>query len=601
MPENNLAELDKTFDQYLDNYEAFAKDCISIRDHNTNRILPLIFNKGERILHIVSEKMKAEKGIIRIMLLKSRRFGGSTYIEGRFYWKTSLNYNRNTFIVGHEVDSTATLYTMARLMQEQDPFPAQTRKSNADELVFDNEQGTGLKSQYRLATAKNVHAGKSQGIHYLHASEEAMWERGGILLSGLLQCVPDPPSESEVYRESTANGYGNSFQEDVFKSYAEGKFPYYQEDGIIYAWTSPQTEYILVFIPWFVHERYVRKFDNEEAKTAFIERLDAKVFNKDDLKWEENEAKRCQKKFNLSLEQLYWREWAIENKCRGSIDVFHENYPSSVEEAFLSSGTNVFGQSLCDDLEGLCEVPILVGDVVDRLGQSKVKPQRHGKFSLWEKPDHNEVYFMTIDSGGGIKESQKEEGREPDPTCIDVYNHRTGKQVAQWHGHIDYDLIGDIASIIGWLFYRQVGKKQFEPAKACVELNNHGYTVVADLKRKHYPMYCAKKDEPGWITSIKTKPQMVDSLYKMGRDGGLQIRCKQTVSEMRTFIEEGGKYNAASGCHDERVDCAAMASQMMILLPIKYNQTEKNEGGIMNWRRYIRQMEDKGEYREVTV
>jgi len=601
MPENNLAELDKTFDQYLDNYEAFAKDCISIRDHNTNRILPLIFNKGERILHIVSEKMKAEKGIIRIMLLKSRRFGGSTYIEGRFYWKTSLNYNRNTFIVGHEVDSTATLYTMARLMQEQDPFPAQTRKSNADELVFDNEQGTGLKSQYRLATAKNVHAGKSQGIHYLHASEEAMWERGGILLSGLLQCVPDPPSESEVYRESTANGYGNSFQEDVFKSYAEGKFPYYQEDGIIYAWTSPQTEYILVFIPWFVHERYVRKFDNEEAKTAFIERLDAKVFNKDDLKWEENEAKRCQKKFNLSLEQLYWREWAIENKCRGSIDVFHENYPSSVEEAFLSSGTNVFGQSLCDDLEGLCEVPILVGDVVDRLGQSKVKPQRHGKFSLWEKPDHNEVYFMTIDSGGGIKESQKEEGREPDPTCIDVYNHRTGKQVAQWHGHIDYDLIGDIASIIGWLFYREVGKKQFEPAKACVELNNHGYTVVADLKRKHYPMYCAKRDEPGWITSVKTKPQMVDSLYKMGRDGGLQIRCKQTVSEMRTFIEEGGKYNAASGCHDERVDCAAMASQMMILLPIKYNQTEKNEGGIMNWRRYIRQMEDKGEYREVTV
>jgi len=502
--------------------------------------------------------MKAAMGYIRIMLLKSRRFGGSTYIEGRYYWKSSLNFNRNTFIVGHEEDSTSTLYAMATLMQEMNPVSPQTRKSNAQELIFDTNDGKGLKSQYRLATARNIHAGKSQGIHYLHASEEAMWVKGGELLSGLLQCVPDPPSESEIYRESTAQGYGNSFQEDVFKSYSEGLYPYYGENGITYAWYNPETDYVLVFIPWFVHERYMRKFASEKEKQGFIERLNAKVFNKDKMVWEDSEAKRLQEKFNLSLEQLYWREWAIENKCRGSLEIFHQEYPSTVEEAFLSKGTNVFPKDLCDDLELLCKEPIGIGDVVERMGKSKIKPNPHGHFSLWEKPKEDETYFLTVDSAGGIKDVDKQDKVEPDPSCIDVWKRGTGRQVAQWHGHIDYDLIADLVELIGNMFNR---------GKACVELLNHGYTVVADLQRKHYPLYETRDGDPGWKTTKKTKPQMVDGLYCMARDGDLQILSKQTISEMRTFVEEDGKFNAASGCHDERVDTAGMASQMMRLLP----------------------------------
>ena len=582
----------ETLREYRNNYETFASKCIKIRDHNTAKILPLNFKRGQQILHAVTEKMKAELGYVRILLLKARRFGGSTYVEGRFYWRTSLNSNRNTFIAAHEVDSTNTLYRMATLMQEQNPIAPQTRKSNAQELIFDTPDGKGLKSEYRLATAKNVDAGRSQGVHYLHISEEGMWLRGGIVLGGLLQCVPDPPAETEIFRESTAKGYGNSFQEDVFEAYAEGKYPYYVENGIIYAWKSPYSDYVVVFIPWFVHEEYTRVFESEEHKKGFIERLNAKVFNKTDLVWEDTEGKRVYEKYNLTLEQVYWREWAIANKCRGSIDIFHEEYPATVEEAFLSSGTNVFPASLCDMIEKLCQEPAIIGDIVDRMGKTKIKPNPYGKFALWERPKEGELYFMVIDAAGGLKKSQIEQNRKPDYTCIDIYNHNTGHQCAQWHGHIDYDMIADLAELIGNMFFRP---------KACVELMNHGFTVVADLKRKKYPMFCAKPDEPGWLTTPKTKPRMVDDLYQMTRDGDILLRCKETISEMRTFIEEGGIYGAAEGCNDDRVTCGGMASQMMRLIPRQATgKSKKPQDGIMNWYNK-NQPQDTGQYMEVHV
>jgi len=476
-------------------------------------------------------------------------------------------------------------------MQEQNPIAPQTRKSNAQELVFDTAKGTGLKSQYRLATARNVDAGKSQGIHYLHLSEEAMYQGGGHdLLSGLLQCVPPvtAPIDTEIFRESTAKGYGNSFQEDVFKAYAEGAYPYYVQDDITYAWYSPTSDWVLVFIPWFVHPWYSMPFEGEAQKEAILLKIKKKVFNKDAMKWGDSEEKKLRDKLNLTLEQLNWRAWCIENQCRGSIDIFRQEYPATVEEAFLSGGLNVFDKEFCDEIEAECVGPVLVGDVVDRMGKPKIRRNKHGHFRLWEKPDENKDYVMLIDSAGGIKQSHRDENREPDPSCIDVFEHVSGKQVAQWHGHIDYDMIADTAEMIGLIYGKAI---------ACVELNNHGYTVVADLARKKYPMYEARPNEPGWLTTKKTKPQMVDDLIRMARDGQLQIMCKETVSEMRTFVEESGKYGAASGCHDERVDTAGMAACMMTMLPRRFREPQK-EAGIINW---LNKGQKKQEYQEVYV
>ncbi len=580
---------------YREDFVLFGCEIVKIKDHNTAKIVPLELNAGQKILHAVAEMQKGIMGYIRILLLKARRFGGSTYIEARYYWRTGYNQNRNAFIVGHEKESTNTLFEMAKLIHQQNPIPPQEIRNNEKSLKFDTPDGKGLKSEYRLATAENVDAGRSQGIHYLHGSEEAFWRDAGTLLSGLLQCIPDPPAESEVFRESTANGFGNTFQQDVFEAYCEGKHVYYKQDGHVYAWFNPESDWVLVFIPWYIHERYTKEFASDGDRVVFEKKIGQKVFNKEDSRWVDSVPLKLKNKYGLTLEQLHWREWAIRNKCKGSERIFQQEYPATVEEAFLSEGTNVFGYELCDQVEAQCEAPLVVGDIVERVGKTRIRANIHGKFKLWVKPDKDELYFLTVDSAGGKKKNIEKDSkdRKPDYTCIDVWNHRSGVHCAQWHGHIEYDLIADMVILIGNMFFK---------CRACVELQNHGFTVVAMLKQANYPMYENKPGEFGWLTNVKTKPVMIDTLYQMVRDAGIQIRCKETVSEMRTYIEENGHYEAATGCKDDRVMSAAMASQMMTLLPkaVRVKDGEKPFTGFSNWQNKTKPKRE-GEYREVYV
>lgn len=595
---------DAKIKRWKTDFQQFAKDCLIVRDHNTSSLLPFRFNSPQKILHTIVEKQKYEKGRVRVAFLKSRRFGGSTYVEGRFYWRTALSFNKNTFIIGHENESTTTLFRMALLFQEKNPIAPSTIASNAQELRFDRADGNGLKSEYRLATAKNVDAGRSQGIHYLHASEEAFWPgHAQELLNGLFACVPKPPAESEIFRESTANGFGNTFQTTVFNVYAEGSNPYYTMElnllphmkeskaKFTFAYQQEDSDWILVFVPWFCIETYQMRFDTHEQKEKFIKKAEQKVFDHDQMQWVDSEETKLRNKYGLSWEQLLWRRWTFENDCNKDLDLFHKEYPSSIEEAFIGTGTNTYSKDLCDEIEANTHQPLLVGELVDRAGKSKVKPNRSGKFKLWEKPEKTETYFMTVDPGGGIKQSQKDAGKEPDPTCIDVWNRRTGVQCAQWHGNIEYGMIADIVYLVG---------RMYNMCTACIELMNHGYTVVDSLNQDRYPMYEAKPGEPGWLTTRASKPRMVDSLGVMAKDGDLQIRCKETVSEMRTFIEENGKYHGSSGSHDDRVMSAAMASQMMVLLPKKFRDAQRRIEGFTNISGRYDRTPDYG-YQEVMV
>jgi len=566
-----LRPVEQAILSYQQNYEKFAKDCIKVRDHNTAEILPLRFRPGQRVMHAVAEKRKAEMGFLRIMLLKNRRFGGSTYIGGRGYHRASLNFNQSIFIIAHEDKSTTTLYRMVQLMQEQNPIAPSTITSNAIELRFDRSKGKGLKSEYSLATAKNVEAGRSQGVHFLHGSEEAMWPgHADELLGSLFQCVPRPPADTEIWRESTGKGYGNSFQRDVFDAYSEGKYPYFTalisefaphmplaDVEFTFAYHNPDSDWILIFIPWFLDPSCQKKFENPERKERFLQRVVGAKNRKEDINYGVEEL---QKKYKLTNEQLYWREWSIKNECRGDVGLFKQENPLTIFEAFRTKGSNHYNQEFCDMVERGCLKPIGVGNVVRRMGVPVIEPNPNGHLSVWETYDPREIYFLTVDAAGGMREIHQKENKEPDKTVIDVWNRRTGNQCAQWYGHVDYDLISDVVEAVGEMYGR---------ATACPELNNHGYKVVGDLKAREYPMYSHKPGEYGWSTNKKTKPEMADGLLDGCREGVITIRCRETVSEMRTYIEKSGKFGAEAGCHDDRVTTAQIARQMMDKLPRK--------------------------------
>ena len=58
------------------------------------------------------------------------------------------------------------------------------------------------------------------------------------------------------------------------------------------------------------------------------------------------DEKYLQKTYNVTLEQLTWRRWCINNNCGGDVDVFKQEYPICPEEAFLSTGRCYFNKEL---------------------------------------------------------------------------------------------------------------------------------------------------------------------------------------------------------------------------------------------------------------
>jgi len=569
MVEMSKSALD-ILDLYLNDFPTYARECLVVRNHNTAKLEPLIFRPGQMVMHDVAEKRKAEVGYIRMILLKNRRFGGSTYIGGRGYHKTSMNFNQNAFIIAHEEPSTTTLFKMVQLMQEKNPIAPPTKTSNARELIFDTPGSKyGLKSEYQLATAKNVEAGRSQGIHFLHCSEEALWPgHSDELLSSLFQCFPRPPDRTEIWRESTGRGYGNSFQISVFDAWSEGRYPYFTalisdyakhmpaaDVEFTFAYHNPESDWVLIFIPWFLDPSCCKGFESEERKREFIGRIDAAEKKPTDTNYK---ARKIQSKYRLSLEQLYWREHNINTDCHGKVELFNQENPTTILDAFRTKGVGHYPADLCDIVERGCLSPVTVGNIVRRFGTAAVEPNPNGHVQIWERYNLRDQYFLTVDAAGGKREIHIREKREPDRTVVDVWNHRTGRQAAQWYGHVDYDMIDTVVEAMGEMYGR---------GTACVELNNHGYTVVGNLKKKEYPLYYYKPGEAGWSTNKKTKPEMADGLLDGCRAGLVTIRCRETVAEMRTFVEIDGKYGGESGCKDDRVTSAQMACQMMEKLP----------------------------------
>ena len=152
-----------------DDLERYAVECLKIKT-KSGAILPLRFNRSQQYLHARLESIRQRTGRVRAILLKGRQFGGSTYINARFYHRTSLNSGMQAYILTHEQDATDNLFGMVERFHEHCWLRPSTGAANAKELYFDK-----LDSGYAIGTAGTKAAGRSRTIQLFHGSEVAFW------------------------------------------------------------------------------------------------------------------------------------------------------------------------------------------------------------------------------------------------------------------------------------------------------------------------------------------------------------------------------------------------------------------------------------------
>lgn len=513
----------------------YMEKCLKIRNKE-GKLVPFKWNpmqeKSERLIY---EHQVSKGKPVRVIWLKARQHGISTYCEGKIFKKTATNPFRNALIIAHEDKATQNLFAMSKLFYESLPPLLRPMKkySNESALVFENPtnndeekyRNPGLRSKITVATAKNVDTGRSAMIQSLHASEVAFWDNPERLMFGILQCVPDLPN-TEVYIESTANGVGGYFY-DLWHKAVRG-----------------ENDYLPIFLAWFENPEYSTPFESEKAKKAFMKTLD-------------DEEKALYREFKLTPEQLHWRRRCIANKCNGSIEQFHQEYPSTPEEAFIASGRPKFNQQSLKKYREKQEKPIMKGYLEIKDKQLKFIEDSSGYINIWKMPQPNKFYVIGADVSEGLATG--------DYSCAVVLD-EDFDLVASWYGHIDPDLFGDELVKLG-MFYNE--------AYLGIESNNHGLTTIKSVLRKEYwNIYYQKSydkiDEKitkkiGWNTNRRTKPIMINTLAEYIREMWLGIKWDTLISECFTYIiEEDGSTNAQAGSHDDTVMATAIALQLLL-------------------------------------
>lgn len=290
-------EQDKVHQKFQEDLRFFSKNAPLLIKPAVGMLRPLLFNKAQLYLHDQIEKQRGNIGKVRILVVKARKEGVSTYVGARFFHHTTRRRAINSFILTHDAKTTAALFNMVKVFQENihPSMRPDASKSNEEELVFPD-----LNSSYDVGTAGNKDIGRGRTIQRFHGSEVAFWKNARQIRTGILEAIPDQ-KDTEIILESTANGIGNLFHEMVMTA-LEGR-----------------SDYIVVFIPWFWMKEYQRDIP--------------KGFKPSD---EELELK---KQYSLTLEQLAWRRAKIENL--GGAHRFKQEYPSNVHEAFETSGSGL--------------------------------------------------------------------------------------------------------------------------------------------------------------------------------------------------------------------------------------------------------------------
>lgn len=270
----------------------FSRKCLWVRTKD-KAIQKLELNDAQLYIHQRLEDQLERTGKVRALILKGRQQGCSTYVEGRFIWKTIHSIGIRAFILTHLDDATTNLFGMAKRFYDNLPGLVKPPASaaNAKELAFND-----LDSSYRVGTAGSKSVGRSETIQLFHGSEVAYWPNADEHMAGVVQAVPDALG-TEIILESTSCGAVGKFYELCMMA----------KQGL--------GDYELVFVPWFIQ--------NEYRKTPPVDFIATE------------EEKNLALEFGLDSAQIYWRRMKI-FELGNDITRFKREYPNTVDEAFAT-------------------------------------------------------------------------------------------------------------------------------------------------------------------------------------------------------------------------------------------------------------------------
>jgi hypothetical protein len=489
-----------------------------------------VMNYAQRELVLECERQLRTTGRIRVITLKARQIGISTVIEAIIFSLSILFTDFNSLILSHEKDSAEHILTMTKRYWNTYPFrDYHVEKYNGRTHLAWADLGSNI----RVGTAKNEKAGRSKTIQALHASEVAFWEQPETMMNGLRNSIPNH-GLTAIFLESTANGIGNYFH----RTWNEA--------------SKGDNEFVPMFFPWHKHPEY---------RAAYLPESEREKFKLNDL---DEEEQTLRSRYRINDDRLIWRRWAITNLCQGDLEKFHQEYPTTPHEAFVSTGRNVFPlRNLVAHYE---PQKGLSGRLITVSNRLQFYPEDKGPLTIYTYPSEDKEWGVYII---GADPTHTTAG---DYACAQVLNRRTLEVVATYRRKTDpITFAGDLKALGHY----------YNNALIAPEKTGPGYATIGALVASNYPfLYETQKvdttpginnDTYGWGTSRQTKHLAISHLVKAfmdrvevvgGAKVGLIVHDETTMMELRDYVttEDGQGYENGDGSmFDDGVMALAIA------------------------------------------
>jgi hypothetical protein len=521
-------------------HEEFCKTSLKVQNKK-GALVPMLLGPAQKKLRDIVERCKAKNKPVRIVAPKARQVWISVGVAAQFFHGTISIAGQHTMVLANDEPTALNLFShYKRFADNYVPLngtivlPTLADAGNTAQSIHWSN-GSWIKCH----TTRNLSIGRSFTLRRVHFSEAAYYADLKTTMTAVLAAVPSDP-DTMVVVESTPNGVGNEFHRLCLSAQAG------------------DSEWDLLFIAWWENPEYTRPL------------LDPAKFQ-DSLSGEEREMMR---QYNLQLEQLHWRRWAIANICNADATLFKQEYPGNMEEGFLASGRPRFSHAALNKMPLIHDAIVGGLEQQDFAGSSRILflPRERGELTLFRKPDPGKTYVIGTDTSEGIDANDGEGECNSDFGVSIVRERETGDQAATLRARMEPAEHGRYLAILG---------RYFNWACQVPEGNNTGLATIDALLASGYPpglIYHRMRqpdDDPkeradkiGWKTTQVTRPQLLSWYDAAIREMSIYIRDPIVLGECRTFvIKPTGKAEHQRGCHDDCVIADALTVVGIMQMP----------------------------------
>lgn len=499
----------------------FLEGFTKILDKKTGAMGAWLMNAPQRTLQAARLRNQRAGRPERYATLKARKWGISTWWLLENIADCVRNDHYAAAIVADENSTSSALLEAGRVICDALPYKLPRKYDNRSVISF----GSPLHSTLDIDTAKADDPLRGLTKRAVHCTEPQIWPNPEKASIAIENAVADTTGTVISY-EGTGYGLGTWWHKFWFDAH-EGRNDF---EAFFFAWhADPSWDYCVL--------------PSDEEHLHILDTLD-------------DEEQSLIRLYGVNVGQINWRRRKIRNTFKGSLDLFHQEYPSTPSEAFLASGRPAYVRSFVLRAQTRCKDPVWVGDIsVGEYSNTharldyKLRPNPDGLLRIWHEPHPDRGYVMASDTGHGV------EGGDKSCTCvIDV---ESCEQVASLHGLLRPREFGRMTAALGfhyntahwWPETEGVGTATLEAAREC-EYPRIGRRPIYDAQGK------LQGRKLGWSTNVKTRPMIGEEIrdHLVLNEEGAQFNSVSLGDEMLAqVVDEMSREDHPTGGSDDEI------------------------------------------------